>query len=242
MKSERAKRYLKRKRVEVDVIDVSLGASKSNKVELIAGEQQLGETVKAMIACNDYLRMGPNRSIAGLHRYYLHIAKRSPEDHNQAPTTSLRTLRNWSSDYDWSVRAEIIDAKAEYAKNEIMQRVLGTGLALSHNRILILKKLAQTLALELDSNLWVDDVKVVGFGKYAEKVELKRFNAQLVEQFRNVLDDLAKETGGRKQRTEIANPDNETFNIGITNVDEYRSKLADRFEQIANETAEKSDS
>ena len=39
-------------------------------LELLSGERCLGESIKAMIACNDYLRMGPARSQAGLLRRY----------------------------------------------------------------------------------------------------------------------------------------------------------------------------
>lgn len=53
------------------------------------------------------------------------------------------------------------------------------------------------------SNLWVADVKSIGSGEFAERVDIERFNSALVEQYRKVLEDIAKETGGRVQKQDI---------------------------------------
>ena len=84
-------------------------------------------------------------------------------------------------------------------------------MALPFKRVIQLKALADRLEREIfvEDNLWLEDVKQIGAGKSAEKVYLKRFNTNLVEQYRGVLDDLARETGGRiakiEQETKNAN-------------------------------------
>lgn len=52
-------------------------------------------------------------------------------------------------------------------------------------------------------NLWVHDVKQIGTGEKSERVDIERFNAPLIEQYRKVLDDIAMETGGRIRRQDI---------------------------------------
>lgn len=55
-------------------------------------------------------------------------------------------------------------------------------------------------------NVWVRDVKSIGQGQHAQRVDVYRFNAALLDQFRGVLDDLAKETGGRVAKHEMSGP------------------------------------
>jgi hypothetical protein len=45
--------------------------------------------------------------------------------------------------------------------------------------------------------LWTDQVKGVGAGPIAEIVEYEEFNSAELSAYRGVLDDIAKETGGR---------------------------------------------
>lgn len=52
-------------------------------------------------------------------------------------------------------------------------------------------------------NLWVRDVKAVGVGENAKIVDIERFNSPLVEQYRKTLDDIARETGGRVQKSDV---------------------------------------
>ncbi len=39
-------------------------------IEPLVGQKQRGESYRAIQACNDYLRMGPGRSVAELRRNY----------------------------------------------------------------------------------------------------------------------------------------------------------------------------
>jgi hypothetical protein len=172
-------------------------------IEPLAGERQRGETSKAIQACNDYLRMGPGRSLRLLHKQY-------KDEQKLAPTRILGTLCNWSSRYGWQRRAEAYDAELDRLKTERAEEIMRSGLALAHERVEKLKDLAaflETQMYEQDDtgaypNVWLPDVKQIGGGEHAERVDIERFNAALIGEFRATLDDIAKETGGRKQQME----------------------------------------
>jgi hypothetical protein len=51
--------------------------------------------------------------------------------------------------------------------------------------------------------LWTEETKSVGSGEAAEIIDYDVFNASEVSQFRGVLDDIAKEMGGRSQKVDI---------------------------------------
>ena len=170
-------------------------------VELLAGERKENESDKAVIACNDYLRMGSGRSLRKLAKKY------GKTRQNTVPTDSLNTLEVWSSDYEWQQRASLYDGELEHLRNEKKRKEFEAGLALDYERVHELKSLAHLLKQDLTVRLWLDDVKSIGSGEFAERVDLIRFNSALVEQYRGVLDDLAKETGGRKTKTENINID-----------------------------------
>jgi len=182
------------------------------KLELLAGERQEGERNKAVQACNDYLRLGPGRSLAKLLRRY-QIGPEAP------PTKRLNTLKDWSTSFDWQARAVAYDADIERQKNEYVQQIMKSGLALAHERVTKLKTLAEHLEKELyrrkdgqivgfrRKNVWVPDKKMIGKGEAAEPVDIVRFNPALFDEYRGTMDDLARETGGRRQRRENLNID-----------------------------------
>lgn len=180
-------------------------------VNLLAGEKQDRESNKAVQACNDYLRMGPGRSLQKLHRTYTESAP------DQPPTRHLRTLKEWSSSYGWQARVDLYDAEIERKKNKEVekrrQQALEAGFALDHERVIALKKLASLLLGQIyerdeDGNhprVWVPDVKQIGSGDQAERVDIVRFNAAIISELRSALDDIAKEVGGRRQKSDIRN-------------------------------------
>lgn len=190
------------------------------KVLLLVGEAQKGESSKAIQACNDWLRMGPGRSLAELHRRYTEYDTNTQLD---PPTQVYTTLRNWSSRYDWPNRAEAWDADAEERKTAAYNVAMKTGLALDHERVNTLRRLAQFLEDQLYEqgvdgsfhNVWLPDVKVVGYGDDAEVVEIERFNAAIIRELRGTLDDIAKETGGRVAKSELSGPDGEALTVVI---------------------------
>lgn len=205
-------------------------------VELLSGVQHAGESDAAVTACNDWLRMGSGRTIPALVKHYqdLAIFQRGFE----APSTSYKTLATWSSRFDWPSRAKEYDAGWEARKNAEAEAVMGYGLSLTHERLRELYQLAALLRgqiYELSephpvtgrvsfSNLWVADVKSIGSGEFAERVDIERFNSALIEQYRKVLEDIAKETGGRVNKQEITGANGKPFSLEIKTID-YRNSI-----------------
>lgn len=191
------------------------------RIALLAGQRQKSESSKAIQACNDYLRAGPGRTVAGLARRYQKSAEYS------TPTRSLGTLNKWSQKYDWPERAKLYDAELERIKNERAEEILQSGLALAHERVQELKELSDFLKSQLYErgeegvyhNVWLPDVKQIGSGPDAERVDIERFNAAIIDQYRGVLDDIAKEVGGRVVRQEVTGQTEVTVNF-ISNVDD----------------------
>lgn len=193
------------------------GKPAENKVGLepLSGVRQSTETDNAVVACNDWLRIGSGRSLPKLLEQYRE--KSNFVKGFEAPSTSHTTLATWSSRFDWPARAREYDASWEQRKNAERESVISYGLALDYERLRKLYRLAEFLegqiyersspdpitGVESYYNIWVRDVKSIGGGEYAERVDIERFNAPLLEQYRKVLEDIAKETGGRVQKQDI---------------------------------------
>lgn len=190
-----------------------------NEIELLTGERQERESKNALLACNDYLWLGPGRSLAALLKFYAETGQ------NRPPTRSKATLKEWSQRFGWQERARGYDAAmeqarqdaaAEFARQQEARRreIMQSGLALDYERVQRLKDLADLLETEIYSrveerlvNLWLADAKQIGSGELAERFDLVRFNAPIIEQLRGVWDDLARETGGRKTTAKVETPD-----------------------------------
>ena len=85
---------------------------------------------------------------------------------------------------------------------------LTEGLALKDERVRKLKMLAALMEKDIFGGfLWLDQVKGVGSGAVAEIVDYEEFNKGEVEQYRGVLDDIAKEMGDRKDKLEVGGKD-----------------------------------
>lgn len=163
----------------------------------------LNETRKAHTGLRDYWAIGPGRSIRKLHQMYMETTSQEP------PTRVLRTILGWSTKYSWQDR---IDRAKEIADDEIAElerqvrrdTVLTSGFALRYERVAALQALADLLQEELleEDKRWLPDVKQIGGGEYAERVDIVRFNNAIIEQFRKTLEDIAAEMGDRVQRQE----------------------------------------
>jgi hypothetical protein len=165
----------------------------------LVGVRQSGESDNAVIACNDWLRMGPGRSLPGLLEKLTTIYQSSP------PTQSEGTLKQWSSKFGWAERATEFDANWDVIQTQERTQELSYGLSLDFERIRKLKRLSDFLEGQIYEqgangqyhNVWCPDVKIVGQGDRAEVVDIERFNTGLIVQYRETLNDLAKEAGGR---------------------------------------------
>lgn len=97
------------------------------------------------------------------------------------------------------------------------QQALSEGLALRGERVKKLKQLAALMERDLFGGfLWTEQVKGVGSGDVARIVDYEEFNKAEVSEYRNTLDDIAKEVGHRVSKSEISGPDGRAFEFIIT--------------------------
>jgi hypothetical protein len=169
---------------------VSQSAEKITLTSHLEDSPGFRESRRAPVALRDYLQLGPGRSLAAL----LDLYKTSPAP----PTRSARTLRAWARRYDWPERASCHD---EYqrssrlsAESERQQAAMQTGLAQTCERVESLKLLYSQLQTYLERAwpVWLADLHESG-----SHARVARFNTAIIIQMRGILDDLARETGGR---------------------------------------------
>lgn len=173
---------------------------------LLSGTIQSGESPKAIQACNDFCRMGPGRTLAALCLQYGQSRK------NAVPTQSMNTLEAWSARYGWVDRAAAFDAaEIETAKNARRAAVLAHDLAQDWGRLERLYALADFLQSQVYEvgetgryhNVWLPDVKQIGVGLNAARIDIERFNAAILSEYRAALEDIAAEVGGRAKRVDV---------------------------------------
>jgi hypothetical protein len=168
---------------------------------LLYGRAHKGETERAIVACNTYLAMGITRSLTKLGELFVEEANRG----KQVPTVSYGVLTYWSARYDWVARAKVFDRNQEAQRSSIAVRELETGLSIPGNRVAELKKLANYLLSEVEQGkLYLTRYTQTARGKESESREYLIYNSSLIHDIRGLLEDIAKETGGRIARAEIA--------------------------------------
>jgi hypothetical protein len=119
-------------------------------------------------------------------------------------------------DYYRKTRKIDLDAIAHISE----QTALTEGYALKEHRVFKLSLLAALLEKDLLGGLlWTDQVKGVGAGPIAEIVEYEEFNNAEIAAYRGVLDDIAKETGGRITKQEISGKDGAPIPIAVIKMD-----------------------
>ena len=167
-------------------------------VELLAGERKENESDKAVIACNDYLLMGHGRSLDKLCERYLNAT-------DTPLTRRIKTLKDWSVAHNWVERAQAYENAIMANQSAKIERLRTEGLAADHERIRELDKIYQALDREFGggTGLWYKDKKISAKG---DVVTVDVFNKPLIDSMRGVLDDIAKEVGGRKQKSEVSGP------------------------------------
>lgn len=103
-------------------------------------------------------------------------------------------------DYYRKTRETDIRAIRSISENQ----ALVEGFALKEHRVYKLSILAALLEKDLFGGfIWTDQVKGVGSGDIAEIVDYEEFNAAEIVQYRGLLEDIAKEMGGRIQRQDV---------------------------------------
>jgi len=103
---------------------------------------------------------------------------------------------------DWYRKKYAVDIDELREKAEF--EALNVGLAKTSERVELLKRLADRMVNDLfkDDLFWTDEVKGIGSGPIAQIVDYEEFNASEIRELRGVLDDIAKETGGRVQKVD----------------------------------------
>lgn len=166
-------------------------------VDLLVGIKLKGEGKNPILACNDYLRMGPGRSLPKLLAQYAEIGQ------DQPPTTSIGTLKAWSVRYEWQDRADLYDAEIEAEKQasakgeqrkaaarrkEIMQE----GAALDYERVAKLKKVAAELEAQIfyEPEPDSDALRLLGIAGLVEQAHETRDPEELSRIARLILERL----------------------------------------------------
>jgi hypothetical protein len=197
----------------------------SELLQPLSGERQKSETDIAVVACNDWLRMGEGRNLRELIDQYQLKATRIKGF--KPPTLSYSTIKGWSTAFEWSERASLYDANFEALRNEERQKVFSNELVSDFGRVRKLVDLAEFLEGQLYEqdmggnfhNVWNPDVKGVGSGLDAQIVDIERFNPAIIEQYRATLADIAKEVGGRVEKKEVTGANGGA--IGLKVIVEY---------------------
>lgn len=136
------------------------------------------ESQRAASALRDYLNLGRGRSLKQLAQNYRADAA--------APTHAMGTLQRWARQYDWQGRAQVFDGQDDLAQ---------TGQRVEH-----LKRLYAGLQdyLRQAWPVWLADLHSDAPGLEGREISrAPRFNTGIIIQMRGILDDLARETGGR---------------------------------------------
>lgn len=158
--------------------------------------QGLQETVKAAAVFHEYCLLGMGRSFAKLAQK---LGK---------PSGYTRQLETWSSQYRWQERAKQYDVEQAKILDEAIAeertKILKSRYALMHKRVELLDRKIQQLVEITDDEkgIWLPDVKSVGTGPGAERVDLVQFNADAFRELREYLDDIAAELGERVKKAD----------------------------------------
>lgn len=144
------------------------------------------ESPRAGLALRDYLNLGTGRTLGALLARYQH------EPH--APTRSRGTLQHWARKYHWKERARVFE-QSQPGQDDLSQSI---------QRVEHLKSLYAGLQdyLRQAWPVWLEDLQSgTAVLESRENLRAPRFNTGIIIQMRGILDDLARETGGRTPKS-----------------------------------------
>lgn len=157
-----------------------------------------------------YRLMEPVRSIAAVYQ------EEHAEQEESASTDVKRRLKvpgEWykvAEQWRWDERVaawdSYLDAEIEKTIATERKKVLRSEFALQHKRVEALnRKIKQLMKItDTDDSIWLADVKSVGTGPTAERVDLVQFNDAAFKELREYLADIADEMGERVKKKEVA--------------------------------------
>lgn len=167
-------------------------------------EQQEGESMTWFRRFERFRLMVFGRSIAAV------FQEEETEKNREKPRT--KPTGDWyeiAEKWNWEDRAAEWDAfQTEEAERVIAREraiVLRSGFALQHKRVQALDKIANKLIdmIEDEDKVWLPDVKAIGNGPSAERVDLVNFNAPLFSLIEKYQASIAAEMGERVKKTEL---------------------------------------
>lgn len=167
--------------------------------------QQEGEPALWFRRFDRYRLMWPVRKIASV--FQAEQTEKNREKPRTIPTGDWYEMAN---EWRWEERAAAWDAymDAELEKTIAAERkkILRSELALQHKRVELLNSKAKQLAAITDNpeQVWLLDVKSIGTGPDAERVDLVQFNDAAFKELREYLSDIADEMGERVKKKEVA--------------------------------------
>ena len=175
-------------------------------------EQRPDEPNKWFDRFSRFCLLGPNRTLDAVYA----ICARKPKSRKVAKRRGARASgvskawREAVERWQWRERAAEWDKNERRKQQELydaqQHAILEKGFALQTERVSKLDQLARQLWDELQETdkRWLPDAKSIGTGDNAERIDLIRFNAPLVAQFRETLNDLAMETNGRVRGVKLS--------------------------------------
>jgi hypothetical protein len=185
-----------------------------------------------------YCQLGSKRSLAAIYRKERRVQARRVAYQKKSSRNSgiSKSWHDASKRWEWESRAVAWDAdqraqlSAEYERRKA--EILSSGMALNFERLERLGKLSDLLWRELNTpdKRWLPDVKSIGQGENAERVDLVRFNSGLIQQFRETLDDIAAEMGERVRGLKLSGNmsvtavNSDDMNQAKLKADEWRKK------------------
>lgn len=153
-------------------------------VERDAWEKMEGEPDLWYDRFTQFRLLGPRRSMAKVYRLSRLREKGVISERDNAPALWNDKAKLWN----WRERAAAWDAYTLEQVEERSEKVYNEGLSLVHERVDHLKQLATKLE------------------RYLLDPRTTRLSPHLIEQYRGVLDDIAKELNQRVKETRISGP------------------------------------
>lgn len=150
-----------------------------------------------------YLLMGFKRSVSAVFQL------EAEEIRGNQSTETYGYWYEYAKKYSWEERAQAYDAHWIEEQDKLIEQereiVLRTGFAVQHRRIQSLDSIVNKLIdmLEDNNNIWMPDVKAIGNGPNAERVDLLSFNAPIFTLIEKYHASIAAEMGERVKRKDI---------------------------------------
>lgn len=174
-----------------------------------------------------YRNMGTRRSVNAVY------AKENNKKQQKTTTFPGPTWYEAAKTWKWEERAKTWDAYRIAEEDKVIaeerNKVLRSGFALMHKRVKELDKLTRKLIKMTDEEdkVWIPDVKAIGNGPTAERVDLVNFNAPLFTLIDKYLASIAAEMGERIKKTEVTGKDGGPIEIEETVVETFWGRGTD---------------